>query len=205
MEIRRLRREDARAAALLHMEGQPGTFLTSLGEVFLTAFYAGFGDSKWGYGFMAWDGDTPVGVNVGTINTKRLFEEFILRRGLLLAWTALRQVVRRPVLLKGILQTFAYPHKMDPRHGEAETLFLGVTERARRHHIGSRLHSATAEESRRRGATVLECTVDVTNERANAYHVRRGFRLVGAFDIYGRTMNVYAMPLNDETIKKYEA
>jgi ribosomal protein S18 acetylase RimI-like enzyme len=205
VEIRRLRKEDAHAAALLHMEGQPGTFLTSLGEPFLTAFYAGFGDSQWGYGFMAWDGDAPVGVNVGTINTKKLFQEFVLKRGLLFVWPVLLQVVRRPALLKGILQTFAYPRKMNPRHGEAETLFLGVTERARRQHIGSRLHSATAKESRRRGATVLECTVDKTNERANIYHVKRGFKLVGAFDIYGRTMNIYAMPLNDETIKKYEA
>ena len=195
MEIRKLVHEDAHAAALLHIEGQPGTFLTDLGEEFLTVFYRDLAVSKWSFGFIAWDQGRPMGVIAGTSDTHGLFREFVLRRGLDLAIPVLRRLLQKPALLWGVIQTLLYPRKLHSRHGDAEFLFIGVRSEARRHGIGSKMLEVLIEECRHRGATALISTVDVTNPRANAFHIHRGFKVVGSFDLYGREMHLYSLDL----------
>ena len=203
MEIRQIRPEDARAAASLHIEGQPGTFLTSLGEEFLTAFYAGLCDSRWGYSFVAVEGDNPLGVIVGASDTRALFKEFITKRGVHLAIPVLRRLLSRPSLLGGVLQSFFYPSKVGAASGEdesgaaAEFLFIGVSVQARRQHIGSKMLHVLIEESRRRGCTALQSTVHVDNRESNAFHEKFGFQIVGSMELHGKKMNLYSLPLQE--------
>jgi len=197
MEIRKIRPGDARAAALLHMEGQQGTFLASLGEEFLTAFYARLCDSQWGYAFVAVEGDTPLGVIVGAGDTRALFKEFITKRGVHLAIPVLRRLLSRPSLLGGVLQSFFYPSKVGAAPGEAEFLFIGVSAQARRQGIGSKMLHVLIEESRRRGAKALQSTVDVNNRESNGFHVKFGFQIVGSMELHGKKMNLYSLPLQE--------
>ncbi len=201
MEIRKVQREDARAAALLHIEGQPGTFLTTLGEGFLTAFYAGLSDSKWGYGYVAMEGDDALGVAIGTNDTHALFRELMTREGAHLALPTLCRLIRHPSLLAKVLQTFFYPDKLDIEPGEAELLFIGVRDQSRRRRIGTQLLDALSEESRRRGAIAFKVTVDAANSAANAFYVNYGFQIVGGFELYGRKMNLYYLPLAQAQMK----
>jgi ribosomal protein S18 acetylase RimI-like enzyme len=195
MEIRMLQKGDAHLAAILHVEGQPGTFLTMLGPRFLDAFYAELGASKGAYGFVAVESAKIVGVVVGTTDTHALFREIILKHGLHLALPTLFSLLRHPNLLFSLLQSLFYPSKLDAKPGEAELLFIGVDMRERRHHIGTQLINALIEESRRRGATALKITVDVSNPRANAFYQKNGLQVIGSFDLNGRKMNLYYMPL----------
>lgn len=195
MQIRTLQKSDARPAALLHIEGQPGTFLTMLGPRFLEAFYAELGESENAYGFVAIEEGRDIGVVVGTTDTHALFREIILKHGLHLALPTLFSLFKHPNLLFSLLQSLFYPNKLDAKPGEAELLFIGVDAQERRHHIGTQLINALIEESRRRGATALKITVDVGNPRANAFYQKNGLQVIGSFDLNGRKMNLYYMPL----------
>ena len=195
MEIRAMRPEDAHMAALLHMEGQPGTVLTALGEHFLTALYAKLCRSSHGIGFVATDGDQVMGIIAGTTDTHALFRELILKEGLSLSMPVAAQLVRKPGLFFRVLQTFAYPNKLEAQPGEAEFLFIGVSSQARRHGLGSRMFQALVAECQRRGATGLKSTVDASNPHANAFHVKWGFEITNHFDLYGRKMNLYLLDL----------
>ncbi len=179
------------------MEGQPGTFLTSLGETFLTTFYRVLADSSWGYGFVAVEGDEVLGVVTATTDTHTMFKEFILKQGPRLFFPVLRQVLKDPSLIIKILQTLFYPNKLGEQPGEAEFLFMGVSAKARRQRIGSQLLDTLIEDTRRRGATALLSTVDAANPVSNAMHVKRPFRLIKTFDLYGRKMNLYSYPYQE--------
>jgi len=194
MEIREIRPEDARGAALVHMEGQPGTFLTSLGETFLTTLYHVLADSPWGYGYVAVEGDEVLGVVVATTDTHTMFKQFLTRQGPHLFFPVLCQILKDPSLIGKIIQTLFYPGKLESQHGEAEFLFMGVSAKARRQHIASQLLDTLIEGTRRRGATALLSTVDAGNPVSNAMHVKRPFILIKTFDLYGRKMNLYSYP-----------
>jgi ribosomal protein S18 acetylase RimI-like enzyme len=195
MEIRSLQKGDAHPAALLHIEGQPGTFLTALGPGFLEAFYAELGGSKGAYGFVAVEAAKIVGVVVGTTDTHALFKEIILKHGLRLVLPTLFSLLKHPGLLLSLFQSLLYPNKLDAKPGEAELLFIGVDTQMRRQNIGTQLINALIEESRRRGATALKITVDVGNPRANAFYQKNGLQIIGSFSLNGRKMNLYYMPL----------
>lgn len=195
MEIRALQKGDAHPAALLHIEGQPGTFLTALGTRFLDAFYAELSQSAGAYGFVAVEEGKIVGVVVGTTDTHALFKEIILKHGVRLVLPTLLSLLRHPRLLFGLLQSLFYPNKLDAKPGEAELLFIGVDTQLRRHHIGTELINVLIGESRRRGATALKITVDVGNARANAFYQKNGLQVIGSFSLNGRKMNLYYMPL----------
>ena len=202
IEIRELRSSDARIAALLHQEGQPGTVLTTLGAKFLTALYTNLGQSEVGIAFVATQESQVVGVIAGTTDTHALFRELGIRRGISLAIPIMGQLLKKPALAFRILQTFVYPSKLDSKPGEAEFLFIGVSSQVRRQGVGSRMFEALVQECRRRGASGLKSTVDVTNPHANAFHVKWGFEIVGSLDLYGRWMNLYYIDLQQPRLQE---
>lgn len=197
IKIRPLGPADAPAAAMLHQEGQPGTVLTALGARFLTALYTKLGQSDVGIAFVATQEEQVVGVIAGTTDTHALFRELIVKRGVSLAIPIMGRLLRKPSLAFRVLQTFVYPSKLDTKPGEAEFLFIGVSSQVRRQGVGSRMFEALVQECRRRGATGLKSTVDVTNPHANAFHVTWGFDIVGSLNLYGRGMNLYYVDLQE--------
>ena len=61
LEYRYLQPEDAKAAAEVHVEGQPGTVLTMLGQPFLEELYRAVCCSEWGEGITTpFAGGTPL-------------------------------------------------------------------------------------------------------------------------------------------------
>lgn len=198
IEIRKLRREEAPVAADLHIEGQPGTVLTTLGKEFLTALYAELSDSQHGLALVAVQEGQVVGIIAGATDTHALFKELIWKRGLRLAIPVARRLLRKPALLYRVLQTFTYPNKLRANPGDAEFLFMGVRSDMRRQGIASRMLEALIAALKERGATGLLSTVDVTNPRANPFHVKWGFQVIAQFDLYGRKMNLYYLPLKDK-------
>jgi len=195
VDIRQIERGDARAAALLHIEGQPGTFLTSLGVEFLTAFYAQLADSAHGYAFVATDGERVLGIIAGTRDTHALYRELLLKRGVHLAWPVARRLLKAPSLLGRVIKSLFYPSKVHATPEDAEFLFIGVATEARRHGIGSRMFEVLVAESQRRGAKRLLSTVEATNNLSNAFHAKWGFDKIATIELFGRLMNVYALPL----------
>jgi ribosomal protein S18 acetylase RimI-like enzyme len=209
MMIRPLTRRDGRQVAQIHVEGQPGTFLTNLGEEFLAVLYEEIISSPWGLGVAAMEGDLMVGVAVITTSTRELFNYIKFKRSWRLLWPLLKQLVRNPGLVHNALQSLRYPQKMrasvetkreSAGDNRAEYLFLGVRREFRRQHIGLQVFEASVEECRRHGANRLVALVDSENQRlkkgADKYAVRYHWRLLRTIELHGREMDVVLMDLD---------
>lgn len=182
----------APTAAEIHAEGQPGTFLSLLGEKFLTALYAQIASSSLGFGYVALLNGEVIGFVVATEDTGQLFKEVIGRGWLNLTWPLFESVIRRPALLSGVFQSLFYPGR---EGNEAELLSIGVRAGRRSQGIGGRLMEALVEECQARAIPALTVTVDAANEGAIRFYRRHGFFLRRTFALYGRKMHSYVLNL----------
>lgn len=189
----------ARAAAEIHAEGQPGTFLTSLGPFFLRTLYAELAVSPRCYGFVALEGDKVIGVVVGATDSSAIFKELIVRRGFVLALPVLGAMLRRPTLLGRVIETLRYPAQQPHEPGEAELFYIGVRGIRRGEGVGAALFHALAQASRQRGMRSMGLIVDDGNEIAKHFYLRHGMVSVSAWPMYGRLMNWYRLDLESRT------
>ena len=207
-EIRPLAPEHAVVAAAIHAEGQEHTFLTSLGQAFLRALYAGMASSAHCFGYVALDvgshvglpqgGQQVIGVVTGTVDSGAVFKDLILRRGLRLILPVAGAMLRHPSLVPKVFKTALYPAQTKGSAGEAELLFIGTRADRRSEGVGRALFHALAEEMRRRGMRVMGLTVDDDNESAKRFYLHNGMKPTYAFTLYGRRMQWFVLPLRDE-------
>jgi ribosomal protein S18 acetylase RimI-like enzyme len=212
MQIAPLAPEHAAVAAQLHMAGQPGTFLTSLGVDVLAAIYRGLPLSAHAFGYAVVGdtvGDTAVGNRAhapiygfvsATTSTGKLFLELGSRRLGDLLPPLLRQYVRHPRLLARSLQTLLYPFLVREQGGAAqeagaELLSIMVAPAQRNQGAGTQLLAALLEGCRARQIRQLHVTVDAGNLGARRFYSRHGFTPVRDFRLYGRAMLLYQRPV----------
>ena len=193
-EIRSMRPEDAGAAADLHIEGQPDTFLTSLGRSFLVALYSQMALSPHCFGYVAVDGDEVIGVVTGTVDSGAVFKELVLRRGVKLALPVLGSILRRPSLIPRVVETLLYPSQTEVAPGEAEMLYLAARADRRGEGIGRALYWAFVEGLWERGYQRMGLCVDTGNEQAVRFHERQGMDCEREFTMYGRLFRWYVLP-----------
>lgn len=194
--------EHSAAAARLHIAGQPGTFLSSLGPDVLSVVYSALPQSGSGFGFVA----VPLasanavaelaGFVSATTSVSRLFMETGMRRARSLTPVLLRRFLRRPALIGRSLQTGLYPlltreSSREPDGASAELLSIMVERSLRRHGIGAGLLDALVAECQAREVTYLDVTVDADNRDALRFYTRHGFDRHRAFHLYGRQMYQY--------------
>lgn len=186
-------------AAGLHIAGQPGTFLTSLGPDVLTALYRGLPTTAAGFGFAAVaDDDAPLlGFISATTGVGRLFVEIgTTHLGLLLP-PLLARFARRPGLLLRSAQTALYPLLVSGEAGPppAELLSIMVAPAHRSQGIGAALLAALVDACRVRSLAALDVTVDAANPGAQRFYLRHGFAPHRTFTLYGRSMHHYRLLL----------
>lgn len=207
-------------AARLHILGQPGTFLTSLGPGVLSVLYAALPDSPFGFGFAVTCPTRArlLGFVAATPSVAGLFLEMGTLRLPEFAPPLLRRIGGRPDLLPRAVQTLLYPMlaradhpgaggngapdlgagpaSVSPvRRRSAELLSIMVEPEARGSGIGAVLLHVLAEECIRRGIDHLDVTVDAGNEGARRFYARHGFTQRRTFALYGRPMCLYALEL----------
>lgn len=196
----------ATTAARLHILGQPGTFLTSLGPQVLTVFYEVLPQSPTGFGFAAVamaaardaharDAGTVLGFVSATAGVGRLFLELGTRRLPEFLPPLVARFARQPALAWRSLQTLAYPllvQQDDRAVPTAELLSIMVEPKARSLGIGALLLQALFHECRGRALPQLDVTVDAANQGAQRFYERHGFVRVRAFALYGRQMLLLA-------------
>ena len=186
-------------AAALHIAGQPGTFLTSLGPGVLTALYRALPATRAGFGFAAVADDAAplTGFISATTGVGRPF--LVIgppRRGRLLP-PLLAQYARQPGLLIRSAQTVLYPLLVSGEAGPApaELLSIMVAPDRRGQGIGAELLAALVDACRARGIATLDVTVDAANLGAQRFYERHGFTHHRTFTLYGRPMQHYRLPL----------
>ena len=197
--IRPLEPRDAAVTADLHIEGQPGTFLTSLGRRFLEALYAQMAVSPYCFGYVAVDERGEViGVVTGTTDSSAIFKELVLRKGYKLALPVLGSILRHPSLIRNVFQTLVYPSQTEIEPGETEMLYLATRAERRGEGIGRALWWAFADEMRAKGFRSLGLCVDEGNAHAVRFHERQGMTLKRKFTMYGRPFRWYVLSLEKQ-------
>jgi ribosomal protein S18 acetylase RimI-like enzyme len=188
--------QHAQEAARLHMAGQPGTFLTSLGPEVLSAVYRGLPQSAHGFGFAAVTGGDGPGALGGYISATTgiggLLMEMGLRRLPELLPPLLRVYRRRPLLALRSLQTAVYPLLVREEAGGAgaELLSIMVEPPLRSRGVGALLMAAFLAECRARSLGAVSVTVDAGNAGAQRFYARHGFAAERRIRLYGRAMVV---------------
>ena len=185
-------------AARLHILGQPGTFLTSLGPDVLGVLYRTLPMSAHAFGFAAVDPQRPaalLGFVSATTSTGALFAELGTRRIRAFLPPLARCFARNPALAGRAAQTILYPflHGTPGATGlpPAELLSIMVEPAQRGRGIGALLVAALQAECRRRGIAALDVTVDAANAGAQRFYVTHGFAFARTFTLFGRAMCLY--------------
>ena len=196
----------AAAAARLHIIGQPGTFLTSLGPEVLAVLYRTLPQSPVGFGFgvveeaieQGMEGSVPLeGFVAATSSVGALFTEMATRRFLAFAPALLVRLAHQPVLLGRLAQTLFYPLLVQEPRSQAggpppaELLSIMVEPALRSRGLGALLLEALIAECRRRDIQALDVTVESSNAGARRFYEQHGFRFVREFALYGRAMCLY--------------
>jgi GNAT superfamily N-acetyltransferase len=218
MSIVQLTPDHATDAARLHIAGQPGTFLTSLGPEVLTVFYRALPASPVGFGFARvadphppaeaaypskiQNPQSPIieGFVSATTSVGRLFLLMGLRQLHQFLPPLVRRCGRQPALVARSLQTVLYPLLVRGDGGDsgqpgAELLSIMVEPGLRRQGTGAALLQALYGECAARGIGRIDVTVDAANAGARRFYERHGFRLAHTFTLYGRTMCSYRLML----------
>ena len=191
-------------AARLHIDGQPGTFLSTLGPEILRIVYEKLPDTDVGFGFAATSpalGDEQpvlIGFVSATTSVGSLFIQTAAARAGRLLPPLTARCMRRPSLIGQALQTALYPFtsrddttSAGARKSGAELLSIMVEEHWRNRGVGAMLLHALLDECATRGIDHLDVTVDAGNEAARRFYADHGFQLQKSFRLYGRDMVQY--------------
>ncbi|MEM7531538.1 MAG: GNAT family N-acetyltransferase [Chloroflexota bacterium] len=210
-------------AARLHIAGQPGTFLTSLGPDVLTIFYKTLPQSPVGFGYVypssnqsnqeGIENTEPIeGFISATTSVGKLFFEMGTRRLPQLLPPLLMAFAKKPSLIPHSLQTVLYPllvsepqadlqpesqqSKTQSTHvATAELLSIMVKSTARSQGIGTQLLQQLVADCQVRQITLLDVTVDANNHGARRFYERHAFVFQREFTLYGRKMCLYQLKL----------
>lgn len=197
----------ARQAARLHIQGQPGTFLTSLGEDVLTVVYRALPQSRGGFGTAAVQltddsgapsGDAPLlGYISATTGIGGLFFEIASQRLGELIPPLMSRYVQAPSLIVRSMHTAVYPFLAHEGEVEptAELLSIMVEPALRSYGIGTLLMAAFLYECRSRSLRAVTVTVDAANGGAQKFYRRHGFSDWRSIVLYGRPMYVFRCEL----------
>jgi ribosomal protein S18 acetylase RimI-like enzyme len=186
-------------AARLHVAGQPGTFLSSLGPGVLTAIYRTLPRTRAGFGFAAVaEDDALLGFISATTGVGTLFAEIgTTGLGTLLP-PLMGQLVRHPALIWRSMQTVAYPLLVGGSQtgtSPAELLSIMVEPSQRSQGVGAHLLQALVDACHARKIPLLDVTVDATNQGAQRFYMRHGFAHHHDFTLYGRRMTQYQLTI----------
>lgn len=214
MLITRLLPHHAAAAAHLHIAGQPGTFLTSLGPEVLTLFYELLPASPTGFGFAAVDPgvgwsdhmlhqsqtESMCGFVSATTSTGRLFIELGTKRLGRFLPLLIRRFSKQPRLLWLSTQTVLYPLWVRGQGASAHTpaaelLSIMVDPGLRGRGIGAALLRTLCSTCTTAGIPWLDVTVAADNSGARRFYERHGFRPVHDFVLYRRRMCGYRLEI----------
>lgn len=195
--IRPAQTSDAGAVSRIHRRALEGSFLGRLGVRFLAQMYGYLIDRE--IVFVVMIGDRPAGFVSASVNSSEMMKRFVLNRPLCLVRIGLT-VLRRPVLLKGVLETVRAPSRpegvgtdAEAESGvKAELLSIAIDDEHHRKGLATKLLMAMERELKSRGVDCYKVVAGDKLDGANRFYRHSGFRLAGQTAIHGNDIsNIY--------------
>jgi ribosomal protein S18 acetylase RimI-like enzyme len=197
--IREILEADLALLARLHVRVFADRFLGYMGERFLRRYYSEFIGREGNHGFVALEGDEPVGFVVGTENLDALYGRFFRRSpitiSLLAAWRFIVSGAARRDFFRSFTQ-FRYAFRSIFAGGKkrvraseeigtrirARLLAIGVAPERRGRGIAESLEGRLRESMRDAGVSTIGLGVDKDNARAIRYYEKNGWQREGSKD-----------------------
>lgn len=196
-EYRYLQPEDAKTAATIHVEGQPGTVLTLLGHRFLVELYRAVVCSKWAEGIGVFGKNNKlVAHSAIAVSSTRFFSEFktryLWRATLPVTWA----VLKNPKIFYYLVQGWNYADLTRSPEREADVIFLGVKQEYLRLGLGPELVRYMFGWGDSIGLNTANLMIEKRN-RAMRWMIGQlnGLYVAHEFEAYGRQMLFYKVPI----------
>lgn len=175
--------------AITHSEALSGDFLPSLGVGFLTTFYQGVIGKTGVYIFGIIERGKVSGFVLGTKDSSKFFSLALRSNFLRLSFLLLCQLIRRPVLIKNVIETFLYPKKdVGPK---AELVVIAVRKNCQGKGLGRDLVDVLEESFKKDGIRRYKLTV-YADKKAVGFYEHLGYSCLSSFRLYGKMWFVYA-------------
>lgn len=184
---------DSHQLAKLHTQALPGDFLPSLGVDFLEAFYGGVIGRRSVFGFASRKKGCVEGFVIGTENMGDFIKLTLINNFLKLSFLLFVQVLKRPLILKNLVETLTYSGKENKP--PAELVVIAIDKSSRRKGLGRKLILELESEMKRRGIGEYKLAVTKRNKKANAFYQALNFDYKSSFRLYGKSWNVLVKKL----------
>lgn len=181
-------KEQAPQIAKIHFVSLPEDFLPSLGIGFLENFYEGIIEEKRVFGYVDIEGKKIRGFILGTDNMSDFFIKALKNNFFQLAYLLTIKILKKPILIKKILETFLYPKReVGPR---AELIVIVVLKRWQGQGIGKKLIATLEKKFLQRKIKKYKLTVHA-DKKAVFFYERLGYTKLSSFNLYDKLWYVY--------------
>lgn len=186
--IKSIAKKDSSHISRIHVNALSSDFLPSLGFDFLKTFYNGVIGKAGVFGFVSKDKEEINGFVVGTENMDRFFKLALTSKFIALCFYLGIQLLKKPSIVKNILETFTYSSKESGPL--AELVVIAVDKSTRGKGVGKKLVLALEQEFRKRKIKEYKLTVTKRNKNANTFYEHLGFKVLTRFNLYSKSWNL---------------
>lgn len=180
--------KDVNAIARIHHTSMRGDFLTLFGVSFLEILYRQILKDKDCYGFCYKIRGDVKGFVIGIKESKSILKQIVINNFLGLLRIVIVKLIKSPVLIINILETFNYSF----RSGKpgAELLVIAIDKEYRNKGIGKLLIERLEMEYRKNGIYEYKLTVH-SDKMAVGFYKHLRYREVGRFKLYNKDWTIY--------------
>ena len=196
--LRKADKYDSKCVALLHKEGIPSGFLSTLDTDLLSKLYITIIDE--GLCFVYLSGDTPAGFVSCSMNSKALYRNIVFRNFFSLLPLMMRQVFKLSFIKRSI-ESFLIPYKTAKVDNKAkddlpELLSIVVSKDIQAKGLGKELLDALENELKQRNVKSYKVLAGDNLVSANKFYLKNGFVLKEKLELHkGQISNIYVKEL----------
>jgi ribosomal protein S18 acetylase RimI-like enzyme len=177
--------------AVLHIQGIPTGFISSLGQEFVAVLYEAIAKDKNSFGFVAVEEDELLGFVAFSINLSKLYKHVALKKGFKFVFVLAKRMLSLQVIKK-VWDNLFYPSKMRKMDlPDAELLSIVIAPEGRGRGIAKQLVDAGFGECLKRKIEKVKVLVAADNEAANKLYKKCGFQFHSEMNSHGIKSNIY--------------
>lgn len=194
VRIREMQRADLPRVAEIYIERLTNSTYARLGPSFVRGLLGAIAANPYGCVLVAEQGEFCGGFIAAATDVKALFRRLKWRHGPGLLLRALPALLRRPRLIRQLLETGRYFSRVATQGIAAELLYIGVRRDLAATRPGHLLLAEMLNKLRLSGVYAVKVTCEAENESPQSLLRDFGFEPRHQFDFYGKRMVLLVHP-----------